>query len=83
MSNLVGGLMFARKYVHRVQAFLMSVLMVTLMTFVITAINTGFSDGFISRWGKGLIIAWPIAFAIILIAGRRVQQLAIALCQKD
>lgn len=75
--------MFSRKHTHRVQAFLMSVLMVTLMTFVITAINTGFIEGFMYRWGKGIVIAWPIAFVIILIAGRRVQQVAVALCQKD
>lgn len=75
--------MFSRKHTHRVQAFLMSVLMVTLMTFVITAINTGFGAGFVLRWGKAMMVAWPIAFVIILIAGRRVQQLAVALCQKD
>jgi hypothetical protein len=61
----------------------MSVLMVSLMTLVITAINTGFDSGFIRRWARGVVIAWPIAFAIILVAGRRVQQLAVAMCQKQ
>lgn len=75
--------MIPRKHTHRVQALLMSILMVTLMTFVITAINTGFSDGFVLRWGTAILVAWPIAFAIILITGRRVQQVAVALCQKD
>lgn len=45
----------------------MSMVMVTLMTFVVTAINTCFTEGFTSRWGKAILIAWPVGFAVCLI----------------
>lgn len=75
--------MFSKRYQPIVQAFLMSVLMVTIMTAVITALNTGVDNGFLGRWAQAYIVAWPIAFCIILIAGKRVLRLSIALCQRD
>lgn len=75
--------MFSKRYQPLMQAFLMSVLMVTIMTAVITALNTGIGTGFLGRWSQAYVVAWPIAFCIILIAGKRVMRLSVALCQRD
>jgi hypothetical protein len=32
-----------------------------LVTFIATYLNVGFDDAFIRQWGKGFIVAWPIA----------------------
>jgi len=53
------------------------------MTFLVTAVNTGFSEGFMNRWGHSYLIAWPIAFTIIMLMGRRVQALSAKLCSID
>ncbi|MBV0933328.1 DUF2798 domain-containing protein [Marinobacterium sp. A346] len=60
----------------------MSICMVTAMTGVITAINTGLDNGFLARWGKAFIIAWPIAFSLIFILAVRVQRLASRICSR-
>jgi len=69
-----------QRYTRLVTTLLMSICMVTAMTFVITGINTGFNDGFLARWGKAIVIAWPIAFALIFILAKRMQQLASRIC---
>ncbi|MDR5891272.1 DUF2798 domain-containing protein [Halomonas mongoliensis] len=61
---------------------LMSVYMVTLMTFVITWVNTGLGEGFAGRWWRAFYIAWPIAFALILLGAPRLQRLAAKLIRK-
>ena len=72
--------MLKPKHVRLVQSVLMSALMVTIMTAVITALNTGFGTGFLTRWMTAWLFACPIAFGVILIAGKRVQQLAMEMC---
>ena len=57
--------------------------MVTVMTFVITSVNTGWSEGFVGRWINAYAVAWPIAFSVILIFGRRVAALTQKLCIKE
>ena len=74
--------MFAKKRAPLVQSVLMSLVMVTIMTFVITTVNTGLNEGFMARWGFAYIVAWPIAFLVILIFGRRVAALTQKLCTK-
>lgn len=56
--------------------------MVFIMTALITFINTGFDADFIKRWANAFILAWPAAFLIILIMGKRVQMLSASLCTK-
>ena len=72
--------MLPQRYTRLVATLLMSIFMVTIMTFVITAINTGFDAEFPARWGKAIVIAWPIAFALIFILSRWVQLLASRIC---
>jgi len=54
---------------------LMSIYMVFLMTFVITWVNTGLGEGFLGRWWRAFYVAWPVAFALILIGAPRFQRL--------
>lgn len=75
--------MFPKKRLPLVNAVLMSSLMVFIMTAVITSVNTGIDNGFIGRWAKAFFVAWPIAFMIILIMGKRVQKFAASLCIKN
>jgi hypothetical protein len=58
----------------------MSIIMVVVMTAVITAVNTGLADGFAARWLEAIIVAWPIAFIIILLVARRAQAFSKRLC---
>ena len=45
---------------------LMSLYMSLLMTGLITWLNTGFDAGFIARWVRAFLIAWPIAFLLVV-----------------
>jgi hypothetical protein len=42
-------------------AALMTIVMVAIVTFIATYLNVGFDNAFIRQWGKGFIVAWPIA----------------------
>lgn len=62
---------------HRfVVPVLMSIYMATIMTFLVTAINTGFADGFLIRWARSFLIAWPIAFTLLLLGAPVVHRIA-------
>ena len=74
--------MFPKNKLPLVNSILMSALMVFIMTALITFINTGLNDGFINRWAHAFILAWPAAFLIILLMGKRVQKLSASLCTK-
>lgn len=69
-------MIFSARYQRLVFTFLMSVYMVFIMTFVITLVNTGFVDGFALRWLKAFVVAWPIAFVLILMGAPQLQKLA-------
>ena len=72
--------MLSQRYTRLVTTLLMSMVMVTLMTLIVTAINTGLTEGFMSRWGKAILIAWPVAFPLIYILPKRMQMLAGRIC---
>lgn len=55
-------------------AVLMSLYMVTGMTFVITWVNTGLGGEFYLRWAKAFVIAYPIAFALVLTGAPRIRK---------
>jgi len=75
--------MFPKKRLVLINSVLMSVLMVFIMTALVTFINTGFDSDYLSRWVHAFIFAWPAAFLIILIMGKRVQKFSSCLCTKD
>jgi len=75
--------MFSKKRLPLVNAINMSILMVFIMTAIITFINTGYDSDFYSRWVNAFLLAWPAAFLIILIMGKRVQKFSASLCTKE
>ena len=75
--------MFAKKHHFRVFALIMSAILAFLMTGVITFINTGVDAGFLLRWGRAFVIAWPIALSIVLLLGPHVRTIAERLCIQD
>ncbi|MBA2778284.1 DUF2798 domain-containing protein [Billgrantia kenyensis] len=74
--------MIPSRFAPLVFSVLMSIYMVTLMTFVITWVNTGLGDGFLHRWWRAFYIAWPVAFALILLGAPRLQRLVGRLVKK-
>jgi len=75
-------MLFPPRYARWVFAVLMSIYMVTLMTLVITWANTGLSEGFLGRWWRAFYIAWPIAFALILVGAPKLQKVTAMLLKK-
>jgi len=62
------------RYAPFVFAVLMSLYMVSGMTLVITWVNTGLTAGFLLRWGKAFLIAWPIAFLLVMAGAPRIRR---------
>jgi hypothetical protein len=56
-------------------AFLMSLQMAAIMSGLITAVNRGLGPGYLLAWAKSFVIAWPIAFPLILLLAPRVSRL--------
>ncbi len=67
--------MIAPRFAPLAFAILMSLYMVFGMTFVITWVNTGLGGDFIFRWGKAFMVAWPIAFLLVLAGAPRIRKL--------
>jgi Protein of unknown function (DUF2798) len=42
-------------------AALMSSVMVAMVTFIVTVLDLGLRSGFLSKWLKAYLIAWPVA----------------------
>jgi len=61
----------------------MSAILAFLMTGVVTYINTGLDAGFLLRWSRAFVIAWPIALAIVLLLGPHIRSIAEQLCTRD
>ncbi|MCC9624072.1 DUF2798 domain-containing protein [Thalassospira sp. MA62] len=68
--------MLPKRFYRLVFAVLMSVWMSFVMTAVVTVVNTGLDDGFVVRWGRAFISAWPIAFVVVLSSAGYVGRLA-------
>lgn len=54
-------------------AVIMSLLMAGIMSGVITAVNRDIGAGYLLAWGRSFIVAWPIAFPLILVLAPRVR----------
>ena len=75
--------MFAKKHHFRIFTLTMSAILAFLMTGVISFINTGLDTGFLLRWGRALVIDWPIVPTIVLLLGSPVRTIAERLCTRD
>ena len=68
--------MLPARFYRFVFSGLMSIWLSTLMTGLVTLINTGIDPEFLLRWGRAFVIAWPIAFSLVLIRGGTVTRIA-------
>jgi hypothetical protein len=75
--------MFAQKHRFRIFVMIMSAILAFLMTGVISFINTGLVTGFLLRWGRALVIDWPIVLTTVLLLGSPVRTIAERLCTRD
>lgn len=53
----------ARRFVF---SLYMSGIMSLMMSGIITLINTGLTTGFFARWGGAFIVAWTVAFPLVI-----------------
>ncbi len=74
--------MLKPRFAPLVFAILMSLYMVSGMTFVITWVNTGINAGFLLRWGKAFLVAWPVAFLLVLAGAPRIRRFVEGMVRK-
>ena len=62
-------------------AGIMSCLMAFMMSGLLTFINIGLDNDLLQRWLQGFLIAWPIAFVLVLLLAQRVRGWVAVLCR--
>lgn len=75
--------MISVKYLHQVQALLLSGFMSLVMSGAITFINIGAISGFIGIWLHAWIVAYAIAFPTILLVFPFARKLAMKIASKE
>jgi len=75
--------MISIKYLHQVQALLLSGFMSFIMSGAITFINLGLIDGFTGIWLHAWIVAYAIAFPTILLVFPFARKLAMKIASKS
>ena len=48
-------------------ALFMSCFMAFCMSGILTLVNLGWVEGFVRYWARGFLVAWPIAFPLVLL----------------
>jgi hypothetical protein len=74
--------MISAKYLHQVQAALLSCFMSFIMSGAITLINLGLVEGFVGAWLHAWIFAWALAFPTILLVFPFARKLAMKIASK-
>jgi hypothetical protein len=74
--------MVSIKYLHQVQALLLSGFMSFIMSGAITFINLGLTDGFMGIWLHAWIVAYAIAFPSILLVFPFARKLAMRIASR-
>lgn len=74
--------MVSVKYLHQVQAALLSGFMSFIMSGAITFINLGAADHFIAIWIHAWLVAYAIAFPTILLVFPFARKLAMKIAAK-
>jgi hypothetical protein len=64
-------------------SFLMSLQMAAIMSGIITAVNRGLGAGYFAAWAHSFVVAWPIAFPLILLLAPRARALVARLTAAD
>ncbi len=55
-----------------VNSILMAGFMALLMSGSLSAINLGLTDRLVWNWGRSFLIAWPLAFVLSYLFGKRI-----------
>lgn len=74
--------MVSVKYLHQVQAALLSGFMSFIMSGAITFINLGWVDGFVGIWIHAWLVTYAIAFPTILLVFPFARKLAMRIASK-
>lgn len=74
--------MVSIKYLHQVQAFLLSGFMSFIMSGAITLINLGLVKGFVGIWFHAWLVAYAIAFPTILLVFPFARKLAMKIAAR-
>lgn len=74
--------MVSSKYLHQVQALLLSGFMSLIMSGAITLINLGLAEHFTKIWLHAWIVAYAIAFPTILLVFPFARKLAMKIASK-
>lgn len=74
--------MIPAKYLHQVQAFLLSGLMSFIMSGAISLINLGIAEHFMDIWIHAWLVAWAVAFPSILVVFPFARKLALKIASK-
>lgn len=74
--------MVSVKYLHQVQALLLSGFMSFIMSGAITFINLGLVDNFVSIWIHAWLVAYAIAFPTILLVFPFARRLAMKIASR-
>lgn len=74
--------MVSQKYLHQVQALLLSGFMSFIMSGAITLINLGLVDHFVNIWIHAWLVAYAIAFPTILLVFPFARKLAMRIASK-
>jgi hypothetical protein len=74
--------MVSIKYLHQVQALLLSGLMSFIMSGAISFINLELVAGFVGIWLHAWVVAWAIAFPTILLVFPFARKLAMKIASK-
>ncbi|HEV7617752.1 MAG TPA: DUF2798 domain-containing protein [Burkholderiaceae bacterium] len=56
-------------------AILMACVMTFIVTCLVTLVNTGLGNGFLLRWMRAFVLAWPVASICIMTFGNRVRRI--------
>lgn len=74
--------MISAKYLHQVQAFLLSGLMSFIMSGAISFINLGIAEHFMDIWINAWLVAWAVAFPSILVVFPFARKVALKIASK-
>lgn len=74
--------MISQKYLHYVQALLLSGLMSFIMSGAISFINLGLVDNFLAIWFHAWLVAYAIAYPTILLVFPFARKLAMQIASK-
>lgn len=58
---------FPARYSNVLFGGMLSLIMVSIISGAVVLINQGYGPEFFSRWFRGFITAWPVAFPTVLV----------------